>query len=505
MLIKPYVYLIGAGPGDEGLITKKGLDAIKRADVILYDRLINTALLKHKSQGAQTIDVGKSPQNHTYSQEEINELIVSHARAGKIVARLKGGDPYVFGRGGEEALALREADIPFEVVPGITSAIGALNYGGIPVTHRNVSTSFHVITGHENPLKEAPSVDYEALARLKGTLIFLMGMGNLKEITQRLLDHGKPGSTPVALVHRGTTARQRVVTGTLQTIEALAEAEKLQSPAIIVVGEVVKLRDKLSWYEKMPLYGKRMMVTRSRQQASVLTEQLKELGAEVIEFPTIELNLNPDVAMVDQQIREAEDADHLVFTSTNGVNYFFQRLRAIGLDIRRLSGCQVSAIGSATAEALEEKGIVVNQLPETFTAEGMLKALEGIITPGARVCLPQAEIARKSLTEGLRALGARVQQIPLYVTDIPEENRQTLINTLREGLDIITFTSGSTVRNLIKILGEENKELLQSITKAAIGPVTAKALEEFNLRADIQARVHTTQGLVEEILKRQGV
>lgn len=501
MLIKPYVYLIGAGPGDEALITVKGMDSIQKADVILYDRLINTSLLKYAKEEAETIDVGKSPNCHPYSQEEINELIVHHAQEGKIVARLKGGDPYVFGRGGEEALALAEAGISFEVVPGITSAIGALNYGGIPVTHRNISTSFHVITGHENPLKENSTVNYEALAKLEGTLIFLMGMGNLKEITARLMEHGKNMDTPVALVHRGTTARQRVVMGTLETIENIAKAEEIKSPSIIVVGEVVNLREKLNWYEKLPLQGKSVMVTRSRQQASKLSSQLKALGAEVIEFPTIALEINRDLAAIEDQIREIKNADHLIFTSTNGVKYFFERLRALKIDIRQLGACRVSAIGTATSKALEERGLIVELVPEEFTAEGMLRALKSVIRPGETVFLPQAEIARKSLAEGLRSLGAVVEQIPLYTTTVPKASRQTLIQALEGGIDIITFTSASTVRNLVEILGKENKGLLKLCKTAAIGPITAKALEDLDIRVDFQGEEHTIEGLIQEILE----
>lgn len=500
-MIKPYAYLVGAGPGDEDLITVKGREAIKKADVILYDRLANPGLLNHKKEGALCIDVGKSPHHHPYRQEEINVLIVQKAKEGNVVTRLKGGDPYVFGRGGEEAMALYEAGIPFEVIPGITSAIGACNYGGIPVTHRNCSTSFHVITGHEDPTKEKRTVNYEALAMLEGTLVFLMGVGNLHEITTQLMKYGKSVTTPIALIHRGTTARQKTLVGTLETIVNLAAKEGIKSPSIIVVGDVVKLREKLNWFEKMPLQGKRIMVTRTRQQASQLSNQLRSLGAEVVEFPTIEIKLNHDPEAVEEKIKNVNSAQYLIFTSVNGVKCFFQKLRDLTMDIRSIGSCKIVAIGNATAEALEDKGLLVELIPEEFTAEGIIEGLRGKIVAGDRVFLPRAEIARKNLVIELEKMGAVVEEIPIYLTTIPTASREELITHFKEGIDIITFTSSSTVNNFVEILGYENIEIIKQAKIGAIGPITAKTIEDLKLNVDFQGKEYTINGLIKELVK----
>ncbi|WP_026477231.1 uroporphyrinogen-III C-methyltransferase [Alkaliphilus transvaalensis] len=498
---RPYVYLVGAGPGDEDLITVKGLACIKKADVILYDRLANPNLLRHKKDEAICINVGKSPHHHQYTQEEINALLVEKASAGNIVTRLKGGDPYVFGRGGEEALALLEKGIAFEVVPGITSAIGASNYGGIPVTHRNVSTSFHVITGHEDPTKGKSTVNYEALAKLEGTLVFLMGVGNLKEITEELIKHGKALETPVALVHRGTTGRQKTVTGTLANIKEVVEKNQIESPSIIIIGEVVNLRDGLNWVEGLPLHGKRVLVTRTRQQASQLTTKIKALGGEVVEFPTIEIKPSENLAEIDKKMKAIDVADYIIFTSVNGVDSFFKRLRTLKKDIRDIGKGKVVAIGTATAEALEERGLVVELIPEVFTAEGILESLKGVIKKGDTVFLPRAEIARKNLVTGLMEMGAIVEEIPIYQTVIPTHRKEELLEILQEGVDIITFTSSSTANHFMEILGKENAELLSNSKIAVIGPITGKTVVELGLSVDCQGREYTIDGLINGIVE----
>lgn len=502
---KPYVYLVGAGPGDEDLITLKGLRCIEKAEVILYDKLANPNLLKYKKPTAEIIDVGKAPDHHQYSQEKINQLLVSKAKEGKVVTRLKGGDPFVFGRGGEEALALYEENISFEVVPGITSAIAAPTYGGIPVTHRNVSTSFHVITGHEDPTKEASTVNYEALAKLKGTLIFLMGVSHLKEITEKLMHHGKDKNTPAALIHRGTTARQRTVTGTLENIVEVARNNNIKSPSIIMIGEVINLRSQLNWLQQLPLQGKRILVTRTRKQASDLSKRLKELGAEVIEFPTIQIEAPKDFTEVNAKLNHLKEMQHIIFTSVNGVQAFFQRLKALKIDIRAIGEAKIYAIGSATKEALEEKGILVDRIPEVYMAEGILEAVKDIIKEGDRVLLPRADIARKALTEGLRVMGAVVEEIDIYRTTIPTCRREDLLEILETPVDYITFTSSSTVRNFIEILGEENKHLIESSKVAVIGPITGQTAKDLGLAIDIEAEEYTIEGLVKSIREGLGI
>lgn len=496
---KPYVYLVGAGPGDEDLITLKGLRCIEKAEVILYDRLANSNLLKYKQPTAEVIDVGKAPDHHQYRQEEINQLLVSKAKEGKIVTRLKGGDPFVFGRGGEEAIALYEENIPFEVVPGITSAIAVPTYGGIPVTHRNVSTSFHVITGHEDPTKENSTVNYEALAKLEGTLIFLMGVGHLKEITEKLIMHGKDKNTPAALIHRGTTARQKTVTGTLESIVEVAKNNDIKSPAIILIGDVVNLRPQLNWLQQLPLQGKRVLVTRTRQQASDLSRRLKDLGAEVIEFPTIQIEAPKNFEEIDAKLCHLKEMQHIIFTSINGVQAFFERLKVLKIDIRKIGEAKIYAIGSATKEALEAKGVLVDKIPEVYTAEGVLEAVKELIQAGDRVLLPRADIARKVLTEGLRAMGALVEEIDIYRTTIPSFKREDLLEILKVPVDCITFTSSSTVRNFMEILGEENKEIIKDSKLAAIGPITSHTAKTLGLEIAIEAEKYTIEELVKRI------
>lgn len=496
---KPYVYLVGAGPGDQDLITLKGLKCIEKADVILYDRLANEGLLRYRKSGTEIIDVGKTPQHHKYTQEEINQLLVEKAKEGKIVTRLKGGDPLVFGRGGEEAIALYEEGIPFEIIPGITSAIAVPNYAGIPVTHRNVSTSFHVITGHEDPTKGESTVNYEALAKLNGTLIFLMGVGNLKEITEKLMIHGKDKKTPVALIHRGTTSHQRTVTGTLENIVEVVIQNNIKSPSIIIIGEVVALRSELNWFESLPLQGKRILVTRTRQQASDLSRELKELGAEVIEYPTIEIKAPESFIEIDEKFKRLKEFNHIIFTSANGVEAFFDRLKTLKMDIRSIGGGKIYAVGPTTKKVLEDKGIMVDTIPDVYTAEGILEAIKGRITEGDRVLLPRADIARKALTVGLREMGAIVEEMDIYCTTIPTYRRQDLVEILEDSMDYITFTSSSTVRNFMEILGEENRNLIKESKIAVIGPITKKTAEDLGLNVSIEPEKYTIKELVKKI------
>lgn len=496
------VYLVGAGPGDHKLITLKGLECIKEADIILYDRLVNTKLLKYARDNAEIIYVGKAPDAHTYTQEEISQLILDKALEGNIVTRLKGGDPFVFGRGGEEASLLKENNVEFEIVPGITSAISVPAYAGIPVTHRNLSSSFHVITGHEDPTKDDTALNYNVLGKLNGTLIFLMGVRNIANICEQLISNGQSPDKPVAVIRRGTTSDQRILKGTLKTIAQKVKETNFKNPAIIIVGDVVNLSDTLSWFDKKPLFGKKVLVTRTRQQASKLSKQIEALGGEAIEFPTIKIVENNDFKDIDRAIGEVDKYKWIIFTSVNGVKYFFDRMKKLDFDIRLLKKAKLCAIGPATAKALDDMGLMVEYVPEEYRAEAIVDILKDKIQPGDHVLLPRADIARKILVEELRKLGANVNNIAIYKTVIPNHDRGELIKLLKEkSIDVITFTSSSTARNFCEILGKDNLNLIKGITIAAIGPITADTSKELEVKVDIIAKEYNIPGLVNAILE----
>lgn len=496
------VYLVGAGPGDYKLITLKGFECIQKADVIIYDRLINPKLLNFATESTEMIYVGKSPDAHTYTQENINKLIVKKALEGNIVTRLKGGDPFVFGRGGEEALLLKENHVEFEIVPGITSAISVPAYAGIPVTHRNISSSFHVITGHEASVKESSGVDFESLAKLNGTLIFLMGIKNINHICDSLIQYGQSSTRTVTIIRKGTTAEQQVLKGTLENIADRVKQNDLKNPAIIVVGEVGNLSDDLNWYHKEPLSGKRILVTRSRSQASALSRKIEALGGESIEFPTIKINPLDDYSKIDKAIREINKYTWMIFTSVNGVKYFFKRLRELHLDIRTLNHIKLCAIGPATAEALMDKGLMVESIPNEYRAESIVNLLKDKVKKGDHILLPRADLARKVLETELTKLGAIVDNIDVYKTKLPDSNSDQLIHLLQDNkVDMVTFTSSSTVRNFVELLGEKNLELVQDIKKVSIGPITTDTAQKLGIKIDIQAKDYTIDGLVEAISK----
>lgn len=493
---KAMVYLVGAGPGAEELITVKGMNCLKQADVVMYDRLSGVGLLAYAPAGAEMIDVGKKPNHHPVPQEEINNILVNKAKEGKVVVRLKGGDPFVFGRGGEEAMALEEEGLPFEIVPGITSSIAVPAYAGIPVTHRHMSPSFHVITGHEDPMQEE-SLDYKVLAQLKGTLVFLMGVGKLEKIVEQLLTYGKDSETPAALIHRGTTSDQKTVTGTLKNIVQRVKAAALKAPCIIVIGEVVSLRSKLKWIEKKPLFGKRVMVTRSRSQASNLSTSLKALGAEVVECPTIEIHPieNPD--NLKRVLETLKAYQHMVFTSVNGVDAFVRLLLKNGKDLRWISSdCRITTVGTATQKRLQEIGVYSDYVPEVFTVEGILETMQPIINPGDKVLVPRAGIGRQNLLDGLRQMEAEVEELKLYETMVPVQNKQRLLGQLQSGMDWITFTSASTVNHFVEMIGRENVENVKHTKIAVIGPITAKAAQDQGLVVTCEAKPHTIPALV---------
>ncbi|MFH1984107.1 MAG: uroporphyrinogen-III C-methyltransferase [Pseudomonadota bacterium] len=497
------VYLIGAGPGDPGLITVRGLECIRRADVIVYDYLAAPQLLKHARTDAEVIYVGKKGGDHTLPQEGINDLLVEKALAGSSVARLKGGDPFIFGRGGEEAEALVANGIPFEIVPGVTSAIAAPAYAGIPLTHRKFTATLAFVTGHEDPTKSASSIDWEALTRAAGTLVFFMGVKNLPLIVEQLTRHGRAPETPVALVRWGTTSRQKTVSGTLATIAQRVAEAGLKAPAIIVVGEVVSLRDTMRWFDRRPLFGKRIVVTRAREQASHLVERLQALGAECLEIPTIRIAAPEDWAPLDAAIADLEQYQWIVFTSVNGVKYFFQRLFSLGADVRRLHRAKIAVIGPATRDKLMEFGIRADILPESYRAESVVAAFANETVAGSRVLLPRALEARSVLPEALTRMGARVDDVCAYRTLLDSDGGDELLTALENAqIDMVTFTSSSTATNFKALLPEGRlAELMAPVTAASIGPITTETAEALGFTVALTADDYTIPGLCEAILK----
>lgn len=505
------VYLIGAGPGDPGLLTIKGKECIARADVVVYDYLAAATLLAYAPEKTECIYVGKKGGDHTLPQEGINALLVEKARAGLTVARLKGGDPFIFGRGGEEAEVLIDAGIPFEIVPGVTSAIAAPAYAGIPLTHRKFTSTLAFITGHEDPKKATTDIDWKSLAKGIGTLVFLMGVKNLPNIVAKLMEHGRGKDTPVALVRWGTTPRQETVTGTLDTIVANVQAAGLKSPAIIVVGEVVKLRETMKWFENRPLMGKRIIVTRARSQASDLVTRLADMGADCIEYPTIRIEPTADNAALDQAIESIADYDWLVFTSVNGVRYFWERMFQKGKDARALGHLQTAVIGPATAQKLKEFGITSDITPKTYRAESIVAAFADTDVNGKRVLLPRAKGARPNLPVELEKQGARVDEIITYEARPVTEQAEQLLASLREKtVDLITFTSSSTVTNFKALIPDADLgELLNGVTVASIGPITTDTARDLGITVHITATDYTIPGLCDAIIRhyteKQGV
>lgn len=499
----PIVYLVGAGPGDPGLMTIKGLECLAKADVVIYDYLAAPALLKHAAAGAELIYVGKKGGDHTLPQEEINALIVRKAREAKVVTRLKGGDPFVFGRGGEEAEVLVEAGIPFEVVPGVTSAVAAPAYAGIPLSHRRLTATIAFVTGHEDPAKQESNIDWPALARGIGTLVFFMGVKNLPNIVRELTANGRSPQTPVALVRWGTTPAQATVSGTLADIAARVEQAGLTAPAIIVVGEVVGLRDKLKWFEpRRPLLGRRIVVTRSREQASDLVRSLSDLGAECLECPTIETAPPDDSAPLDAAIAELAACDWIVFTSVNGVRFFFERLFRLGKDVRCLGHIRTAAIGPATADRLRSFGLSSDLVPETYVAESVIAAFRGHDIRGKRILLPRAQEARPLLPEALTAMGAAVQEVAAYQTrPAVADVGQLLEHLANHEIDLVTFTSSSTVKNFKALLPPDRAaELASGLPAACIGPVTADTARKLGFDVRRVAAEYTIPGLCAAIL-----
>ncbi len=492
------VYLIGAGPGDPGLITLRGVACLKEADVVVYDYLVDREILRHARPAARFIYVGKQGSDHTVTQDRLNEILVEEARLGRVVARLKGGDPFIFGRGGEEAEVLFENGIPFEVVPGVTSAVSVPAYAGIPLTHREFTSSVAFVTGHENPDKAESRIRWDSLAAVE-TLVFLMGVKNLGRIAANLRDHGKPGKTPCALIRWGTTADQETVTGTLDDIEAKARERGIAPPAVLVVGEVVRLREKMNWFETKPLFGKGVVVTRPAEQSEEMARLLAGEGARVIRFPTIRIVETEEKGALDGALDRLEGYRWVVFTSANGVRFFLKGLAERGKDLRALHGTRVAVIGPATAEKLRRHGIAADLVPETFISEGILEAFRGIDLAGARVLLPRAKEARDVLPEGLAARGAAVDVVPVYRTVRADTDRSVLEGEIEKGrVDVLTFTSPSTVKHFFAIMGE-GFAVPRGVRVACIGPVTAAALEKRGVPVDIVQEPYSVPGLVEAL------
>jgi uroporphyrinogen III methyltransferase/synthase len=501
--MKNKVYLVGAGPGDTGLLTLKGKACIEVADVIVYDYLSADELLKYARKDAELIYAGKKGGDHTLTQTQINALLVEKAKQGHIVTRLKGGDPFIFGRGGEEIEALLEEGLAFEVVPGVTSAIAAPAYAGIPLTHRKFTSTVTFITGHEDPTKKDSSINWKALAEISGTLVFLMGVKNLPNIVNRLKENGMNTDTPAALVRWGTTTRQQAVTGTLETITENVRAAGLKAPCIIVVGNVISLREKMKWFENRPLFGKKIVVTRARAQASDLITRLTELGADCLEYPVIKTLPPQDFSLLDTAINTLDTYDWIVFTSVNGVEFFFNRLLEKGYDARALGNLKTACIGPVTAERLKFYGINTDILPESFRAESIIDAFNAESVAGKRILLPRAAEARPILPEELAKMGATIDEIAVYHTINDTENADPLIHQLeQDDIDLITFTSSSTVTNFKKLIPEDRFDsLLKNVTIASIGPITSETAEKNGFSVHVEASSFTIPGLCDAIVK----
>ncbi len=496
------VYLVGAGPGDAGLLTLRGAELLGRADVVVYDALVNPELLRRAPSGAEILYAGKRSRQHAIPQDELNRLLVTKAKEGKTVVRLKGGDPYVFGRGGEEAQELVAAGVPFEVVPGISSVVAAPAYAGIPLTHRDHCSSFHVFTGHEDPNRPESRLDWARIAALDGTRVILMGMERLGEITGELVRHGAPAQTPAGVIQWGTTGRQKSAFGTLATIADLAGHAGIEAPAVVVVGGVVELHNQLDWFGHRPLAGQRIVVTRTREQASQLSRQLEELGADVLEIPTIRIVQPEQVGPLIECLAGLGEYDWLVFTSPNGVTAFFDYFFKAYDDVRSLGMLRIAAVGPATAAKLKELHLRVDAMPEEYIARKVASAIgEQESIENLRILCLRAEVANPELVRELEEKGGIVDDVACYRT-IPEtEDRTGAVERLNEsGADWITFTSASTVENFHARLSlPELRKRWPALKLASIGPETSKALAALGLQPDVEARSHTLAGLIKSL------
>ena len=503
---KGTVYLVGAGPGDAGLLTMRGAELLGRADLVVYDALVNADLLRLAPKSAEILFGGKRAGTHSIPQEDLNQLLVHKAQEGKTVVRLKGGDPYVFGRGGEEAEALATAGVAFEVVPGISSMVAGPNYAGIPLTHRDHCSSFTVLTGHEDPDKDESSLDYAQLAKLSGTKVILMGVERIRQIADSLIAHGMDAATPVGMVSWGTTGQQQSIAGNLGNIAELVVKNKITAPAVTIIGGVVNLRNKLNWFEHRPLFGQRVVVTRTREQASELSRQFQELGADVLEIATIKIEPPDDKQPLVEALQGIGGYDWIVFTSPNGAQSFFDCFFKAFEDVRALGNLRFAAVGPATAAKLTELHLRVDAMPDQYLAKKVADAIgrqESI--ENLRILLARAQVANPELMKTLEDRGAIVDDVAFYKT-VPETEdlAGSAARLLKEGADWITFTSSSTVENfharfdLVKLLKQ-----FPRLRTASIGPETSKALGTLGLTPSLEARQHTLAGLVQAIQREK--
>jgi uroporphyrinogen III methyltransferase / synthase len=496
-----FVYLIGAGPGDAGLLTLKGRDSLIKSDVIVYDHLVNKALLRYALDSCELIYAGKIAGTASLQQEEINALLIEKAGEGKIVSRLKGGDPFIFGRGGEEAQALNRVGIPFVVIPGVSSFTGVSAYAGIPLTHRHLSSSFSVITGSAEKSQEDETIDWKNIAKRSGTLVFLMGARRLPHIVAKLIEYGKDPETPVAVIRKGTTGEQKTCIGTLATISEIARQENISPPALTVIGEVVNLKKEIDWYEKLPLFGKTIVVTRPEKQSESFIRALEEMGAEPLAMPVIKTVPPDDWGPLDKALQSLGSYYGLIFTSVNGVDFFMQRLKETDCDLCDLKGVRIYAIGPKTEQAVRNLGLRVNASPKEFIAEALLECLQEEPIAGKRFLLPRAKIAREILPQEIIKLGAEIDVVPAYQTIAPVSiMREEFMRKLHDGeIDAITFTSSSTVINFLELIEGADLEKLKSVAVACIGPITADTAREKGLNVVIMPQDYTAIALADAI------
>lgn len=496
------VFLVGAGPGDAGLMTLRGLDVLRKADVVVYDALAPASLLKEVKKGAEIIYAGKQSSRHTLTQDEIQRVLIKKAKQGKNVVRLKGGDPFIFGRGGEEAEELVSEGISFEIVPGITAGAACAAYAGIPVTHRDFTTGVAFFTGHEKPGKQASGIRWDKIATGVGTLVFYMGMENLPFIAENLMAHGLHPETPVALIRKGTTPEQKTVTGTLKNIVSVASKNKLTPPVIIVVGNVVKLRKKLSWFERKSLFGKTVMVTRAREQSSELTEKLSERGARVLEMPMIKIKPARNLKPVDARIKAMRNFDWIIFTSANGVQIFMDRVFSAGYDSRIFARTHIACIGDKTAEALAPYGLHADKVPKEFISEKLADSFTQKEIKNKRILIARAREARDILPDTLKKRGGMVTILPLYDTVLESMRREDIRKLTKENsVNCITFASSSTAKNFVSVFKDNAKSIARKACVACIGPVTADTCRSLGLPVTLVAKKHTLDGLVHAIEK----
>ncbi len=506
MAKKGMVYLIGAGPGDPALFTIKGVKALSRADAVIYDNLVNSFLLKYAKDSAKLIYAGKQAGIHSMDQESINSLLVQLAKKGLVVARLKGGDPFIFGRGGEEAQALAKEGIEFEIIPGITSAISVPTYAGIPLTHRKYSSSVTFVTGHEDPLKADSHISWKSVAG-SGTIVILMGIGNLEKIKQRLIKEGLSSETPFAIICNGTLPEQKVIQGKLSDMDTIAQQEHVRPPAVIVIGRVVELRRQISWFEKRPLFGKRIIITRPEEQADELVYPLMDAGADCILFPTIKIVAPEDWYTLDKAINELHKYNWIIFTSVNGVKFFFNRMMELKKDGRILGNSKICAIGPKTAQALKNRCIVPDLMPEEYRAEDIVRCFSQIQIKGERFLIPRVDNARDLLPKELKKMGAKVDVVCAYrniLPEVEEQKKEKIREMLLKGkADIVVFTSPSTFYNFIKLLDipeSRAKDYFKDIKIACIGPVTANAVKKTGLKPAIMPEKYDIPHLIEAII-----